>query len=158
MKPRNVALGIWVFTAMLLALPTAWAVEALSTEELVSHCDKYHDESASEDRTFCMRYIQGFIDGAVATDERVTNNVTQEFGEGESYGDRAARTRIGARLKRYGSSVYAEYCLGDPVPLAEVVEHVVADLAGATVIAEYPLARDAVYSTLREHYPCQIED
>lgn len=158
MKSRNVTLGLWIFTGVLLAAPSAWAVEALSTAELVSHCDRYHDDSASEDRTFCIRYIQGFIDGAVATDERVANNVTREFGEGESYSERAARTRIGARLQRYGSSVFADYCLGDPVPLLEVVERVVADLADEALTAKYPLARDAVYATLRQHYPCQIED
>ena len=74
MKSRKLALGWWVLTGALLAAPAAWGVEALSTEELVSHCDKYHDPNAAEDRTFCVRYIQGFIDGAVATDERVTNN------------------------------------------------------------------------------------
>jgi hypothetical protein len=142
----------------LLATPTAWAVEALSTAELASHCAKYHDGKASEDRTFCVRYIQGFIDGAVATDERVTNNVAREYGEGESYSERAARTRIGAHLARYGSSVYAEFCLGDPVPLEEVAERVVADLADAAAVAQHPLARDLVYLTLRSHYPCRITD
>jgi len=158
MKPRKLPLGLWVVTGALLAAPAAWAVEALSTAELASHCAKYHDPNASEDRTFCVRYIQGFIDGAVATDERVTNNVTREYQQGESYGERAARTRIGTRLARYGPSVYAEFCLGDPVPLAEVVEHVVADLADAAVAAEHPLARDVVYLTLRSQYPCTIAD
>jgi len=158
MKSWNVALGLGVFACALLAAQAARAVEALSTEELVSHCDKYHDESASEDRIFCVRYIQGFIDGAVATDERVANNVTQEFGQGESYSERAARTRIGARLERYGPSVYAEYCLGDPVPLVEVVERVVADLADEATAAKYPLARDTVYGSLRSHYPCRTAD
>ena len=54
--------------ALALTTPAALAVEALSTEELMSHCDKYYDEQAREDRIFCVRYIQGFIDGAVATD------------------------------------------------------------------------------------------
>jgi hypothetical protein len=157
MKSWNVPLGLWVFTGALLATPAAWAVEALSTEELVSHCAKYHDESASEDRTFCVRYIQGFIDGAVATDEQVANNVTREFGQGESYSQRATRTRIGALLERYGPSVYAEYCLGDPVPLEEVAERVVNDLTNEALVAKYPRARDAVYATLRTHYPCVVE-
>jgi hypothetical protein len=147
-----------VITGALLAAPAAWAVEALSTAELASHCARYHDPNASEDRTFCVRYIQGFIDGAVATDERVTNNVTREFEQDESFSERAARTRIGTRLSRYGASVYAEFCLGDPVPLAEVVERVVADLADAAVAAEHPLARDVVYLTLRSQYPCTIAD
>ncbi|RPH99986.1 MAG: hypothetical protein EHM68_00210, partial [Lysobacterales bacterium] len=63
MKPRKLPLGLWVVTGALLAAPAAWAVEALSTAELASHCAKYHDPNASEDRTFCVRYIQGFIDG-----------------------------------------------------------------------------------------------
>jgi len=39
--------------ALLLASPTARAVEALTTDELMSHCEKYYDEQASEDRVFC---------------------------------------------------------------------------------------------------------
>ena len=142
----------------LMASPAAWAVEALSTEELVSHCDKYYDDSAEEDRIFCVRYIQGFIDGAVATDERVTRNVVGEFDREETFSERAARTRIGNRLERYGGSVYAEYCLGDPVPLKEVVEHVVQDATDPERIAANPLARDLVYQTIREHYPCPDDD
>jgi hypothetical protein len=144
--------------ALLLAAPAARAVEALSTEELMSHCDKYYDEQAREDHVFCMRYIQGFIDGAVATDERVTRNVIGEYEKEESFSERAARTRIGKRLERYGASVYADFCLGDPVPLKEVVEHVVQDATDPERVAANPLARELVYQTIREHYPCPDRD
>lgn len=156
-KARN-AVMIITTLATLSTAPALPAVEALSTAELALHCELYHDENASEDRTFCVRYIQGFIDGAVATDESVLDNVTREYEKEETFSERAARTRIGAQLKRYGPSVYAEYCFGDPVPLVEVVEHVVADLADDPAIEDYPLARDVVYRTLRTHYPCVIED
>jgi hypothetical protein len=146
--------GLFLFLMGLLVAPEARSVEALSTAELMSHCDKYYDESAQEDRTFCVRYIQGFIDGAVATDEMVTQNVVGEFDKEETFSERAARTRIGRRLERFGSSVYAEFCLGDPVPLKEVVEHVVEDATDPQRVSENPLARDLVYGTLREHYPC----
>ena len=146
--------GLTILLALLLTTPAALAVEALSTEELMSHCDKYYDEQAREDRIFCVRYIQGFIDGAVATDERVTRNVVEEYGEEETFSQRAARTRIGNRLERYGSSVYADYCLGDPVPLREVVEHVVQDATDPERVAANPLARDLVYQTMLDHYPC----
>ena len=142
----------------LLTSPFTWAVEPLSTTELVSHCNKYYDEQATEDRVFCVRYIQGFIDGAVATDERVTLNVVKEYEKEESYSQRAARTRIGNRLERYGSSVYADFCLGDPVPLKEVVERVVADAQDDTRVKADPLARDLVYRSLRQHYPCEQGD
>ncbi len=142
----------------LLLTPMAWAVEALSTEELVSHCDKYHDQNAEKDHIFCVRYIQGFVDGAVATDDLVAQNIVAEYEKEETYSQRAMRTRIGSRLDRYGSSVYADYCLGDPVPLREVVERVVQSLENEDLATAHPLARDLVYQTLRTHYPCNETD
>jgi len=150
--------GLMLLIALLVAAPTARAVEALTTGELMSHCEKYYDEQAREDRVFCMRYIQGFIDGAVATDERVTRNVVGEYDKDESFSERAARTRIGTRLEQYGASVYADFCLGDPVPLKEVVEHVVQDATDPERVAANPLARELVYQTIREHYPCPVRD
>ncbi len=147
-------IGILMMGTLMLA-PSAWAVEKLTTAELVSHCDKYYDESAEEDRIFCVRYVQGFIDGAIATDERVMRNVAQELDQKETFSERAKRTRIGSRLDRYGATSLAGYCLGDPVPLREVVEYVVEDAKDPQRIAANPLARELVYATLRDHYPCQ---
>ena len=143
-----------VMGALLLG-PSAWAVEALTTAELVSHCDKYHDEAATEDRTFCIRYIQGFIDGAVATDDRVRNSVAGEYEKEETFSERAIRTRLGSRLERFGATSYAGYCLGNPVPLQEVVEKVVENAGDPKMTAAHPLARELVYATLRTHYPCE---
>jgi len=50
----------------------AVAVEPLSTQELASHCAHYSEYNEGVDTIFCVRYIQGFIDGAIATDERVS--------------------------------------------------------------------------------------
>jgi len=158
MRTSKIFPVLGVILATMSTASSVSAVEALSTDELALHCQRYYEEDASEDRTFCVRYIQGFIDGAVATDESVLNNVTKEYEEDETFSERAARTRIGARLNRYGPSVYAEYCFGDPVPLEEVVEHVIDDLADNTMIDDKPLARDVVYLSLRRHYPCVIED
>jgi hypothetical protein len=144
--------------AMLLASSSAWSVEALSSDELLSHCNHYHEPEAEADRIFCVRYIQGFIDGAVATDERVMQNVARELGGEESFAQRATRTRIGSRLDRFGASMYAEYCLGDPVPLKEVVDHVVEDAQDPELVGRIPLARDLVYQALRIHYPCTSAD
>ena len=118
----------------------------------------YGDDPDGEDGIFCVRYIQGFIDGAVATDERVTYNVAAEYDEEESFTQRAIRTRVGSRIKRFGPSYYAEFCLGDPVPLADVVEVVVADLLGLESLEGREQARDVVYSTLRREYPCATNE
>lgn len=139
-------------------IPAAHAVEALSTDELVAHCSHYEKRPGSKDGIFCVRYIQGFIDGAVVTDERVTMNVADDIGKGESFLDRALRTRLGGQIARYGPSYYAEFCLGEPVPLAEVVKRVIEDLNDPERRAESMLARVVVYHTLRDAYPCESAD
>ena len=75
---------------------------------------------------------------------------------------RAFRTRSArrapARLSRYGATGYADFCLGEPVPLKEVVEHVIKDLMNRKVLEEQLRARDAVYAVLRRDYPCETDD
>jgi len=140
--------------AFLLLSDRAESVEPLSTPELAEHCAFYHDDREGEDAIFCVRYVQGFIDGAVATDARVLENVATEFDADETFGERAIRSRIGSRIKSRGPTVYADFCLGEPDSLEEVVEKVVADLESRKVLDEDLLARDAVFSTLRREYPC----
>jgi hypothetical protein len=130
-------------------------VEALSAEELAQHCAAFESAPDSADATFCVRYVQGFIDGAVATDVQVARNVAEDLGEDESFRDRVLRTRLGPRLERYGPSYYAEFCLGDPVPLEQVVREVIEALNDRDVAEMQPLARDVVYRTLRRSYPCE---
>lgn len=144
--------------ALSAAASDALAVEALSTEELISHCAVYGEDPGGEDGIFCVRYIQGFIDGAMVTDERVTYNVANEYDRDETFTERAIRTRLGSRIDRYGPSYYAEFCLGEPVPLAEVARVVIADLLKIDDLEGRDLARDVVYATLRREYPCDIDD
>ncbi len=153
---RNSILVAFVALSSLVYAGTAAAVEALSTEELIEHCTVYETDPDGEDGIFCVRYIQGFIDGAVATDERVTYNVANEYTRDESFAERAIRTRVGSRLDRYGPSYYAEFCLGKPLPLAEVVRVVVRDLLRLEDLEGRELARDVVYATLRREYPCEF--
>ena len=145
--------------ALLLPIHNAAAVEPLSTKELAGHCIHYAEKPTGEDAIFCVRYVQGFIDGAVATDERVTLNIVAEIEKKETYSERAMRIRIPSRrVSRYGATVYAEFCLGAPVPLKDVVEHVINDLMNRKVLEDTLLARDAVYTVLRRDYPCEADD
>jgi len=156
---RGARLTCVTLLALLLSTEKAAAVESLSTKELAGHCVHYAENPVGEDAIFCVRYVQGFIDGAVATDERVTLNVVAEIEEKETYSERAMRVRNPSRrMSRYGATVYAEFCLGAPVPLKEVVEHVINDLMNRKVLEESLLARDAVYTVLRRDYPCEADD
>jgi hypothetical protein len=140
---------------LLLLCNEAGSVEPLSTPELAEHCAFYYEDRDGKDAIFCVRYVQGFIDGAVATDARVLENVAVEFDEGETFSERAIRSRIGSRINRRGPTVYADFCLGEPDSLEAVVKKVVDDLANRKVLDEDLLARDAVFSTLRREYPCK---
>lgn len=141
---------------ILLSPQKAAAVEALSTKELAEHCIHYDEDPIGEDAIFCVRYVQGFIDGAVATDERVAINVVAEINEEETFSERAIRQRAPSKkASRYGATFYAEFCLGAPIALKEVVEHVIDDLRNRKVLEETLLARDAVYAVLRRDYPCE---
>ena len=139
----------------LVASAEADAVEVLSAEELASHCAEFHDDPDGVDGQYCVRYIQGFIDGAIATDVRVMLNMEAERGE-ETFTERAIRTRIIDRNSLTRAAGYAEFCLGDPVPLVEVVTRVVGDLDERVKATDSSgTARDAVYESLRRHYPCE---
>ena len=137
-------------------LADAGAVEVLSAEELASHCVAFPEDSEGVDGQYCIRYIQGFIDGAVATDVRVMINVEAEAERKESFSERAIRMRAPDRNLQRRAAGYAEFCLGDPVPLVEVVTKVVADLnERLKALDTAGTARDVVYESLRRHYPCE---
>ena len=132
----------------------AYAVKVLSAEALAAYCESFTADT--DEGKPCERYVQGFIDGAVATDVRVMLNVeaAQAREKKETITERAMRTRIGSTDMQRAAG-YAEFCLGDPVPLREVVANVVADLnAQAERLDAATPARDLVYESLRKHYPC----
>lgn len=141
---------------LLAAAPRVFAVEPLLAEELKAYCVAGSGGDRGSNKALCIAYITGFLDGAVATDERVAENVADELGQ-SSFTERALRTRMVRRMRDRGPTVYAGFCVGNPVPVAEVVEHVVEELTEADI----PKGRAAqifVYNSLRKHYPCEPDD
>lgn len=137
---------------------SVFAVEVLTARELAGQCGdlSQSDESIGGDGAlFCTHYVQGFIDGAVSTDMRVMMNMEAEYEERASFTERAARTRMPGWHDQQRAAGYAEFCLGDPVPLAAVVRSVAVHLVEQQATLDAGLAaRDAVYAALRKHYPC----
>ena len=139
----------------LLSVSTAHALEELSSQELASHCALLRAEPEGVDGKYCVRYSQGFIDGAIATDARVMLNAENAISGNETFSERAMRTRMPGRVDRSRAEKLAGFCLGDPVPLRDVVDIVVDDLAAQQITA----AKDApamvvVYKSLLNNYPC----
>lgn len=145
-----------LFLSFTFAMPTANAVEVLSASELASHCRHFHADPTGVDGEYCVRYIQGFIDGAVATDVRVMLNAEEELRGEETFAERAIRTRVPNRDDSLRAARFAGFCLGDELPLREVVDVVVRRLGELQEVEIEDLpARDVVYETLRNQYPCQ---
>jgi len=142
-----------LLTLLGLTALDAAAVTPMGAAELADSCSAYIDDAASASGRHCVHYITGFLDGAVATDERVALNVAAEIEREESFKERALRTRVGGHMRKRGPSYYAEYCIGDPVPVRDVIAFVVAEFA-RTDASPDRLARDIVYAALRSNYPC----
>ncbi len=146
----------YLISAMLVFTIVQWpayAVKPMTADTLGNYCQNFTENSESTYSIKCIAYVGGFIDGAIATDERVAENVVAEF-EKESFTERAIRTRIASRIRTMGPSVYADFCVGDPVPITEVIGHVVINLQQRSDL-DGVLARTVVYDTLRHVYPCK---
>lgn len=145
------------FLMMQLALvPTAKALEVLSAQELASHCALLKTDPEGVHGQYCVRYIQGFIDGAIATDARVMLNAESALAGKETFTQRAMRTRLPNSAERSRAANLAGFCLGDPLPLRDLVDVVVADLdAQRNDSANDEPAMEVVYKSLLKHYPCK---
>jgi len=148
-------LSILCVATLLLHGQLVGAIEVLSAKELASHCEAIPESRDSTDGQYCIRYIQGFVDGAVATDERVMLNLDAEYARKETYSERIIRQRAADRGSFSRAAGYAEFCLGDPVPLRDVVDRIVSDLFQRKHFEPEHTARDVVYASLRKHYPCE---
>lgn len=147
-----------VFLVALAAflMPPAGAIEPKTAESLREVCADALDDLESDASQLCVAYVRGFLDGAVATDGRVADNVTREIEEEETFTKRAIRTRVINRLETYGDSVYAEFCIGQPDPIIDVVQHVIEEFDEYDDL-EGVQAQSVVYRSLRRHYPCEAE-
>ena len=151
---RANVLAVLISGSVFLTAPLAHAIEVLSAPSLQAMCESFDADAADQERSNCATYVLGFVDGAVATDVRVMLNVEAGQKKPETLTQRAARTRLSMSDLRRAAG-YAEFCLGDPVPLREVVSKVVADMSRLEALDESLAARDLVYQSLRKHYPCE---
>lgn len=145
-----------LLTLVFMSLSTANALEVLSSKELASHCNKLSTQPDGVDGQYCIRYIQGFIDGAIATDARVMLNAENAISGNETFAERAMRTRMPGRADLSRAAKLAGFCLGDPLPLREIVNVVVADLEAQQLknTKDEP-AMELVYQSLLTNYPCK---
>lgn len=92
--------------------------------------------------------------GIGTLDEKVMLNGEAESDSEDTFTQGAMRTG-GLRMSdQERAARYAEYCLGDPVPLLEVVEKVTAEFRSRKEIDDNIHARAVVYDVLCKNYRC----
>ncbi len=154
MKIKSMIPGL---AALLFIAQPASAIEPLSAQQLHEVCVAGDEGADANEERLCVYFVKGFLDGAVATDGRVAENVVAEISSGnETFSQRAIRTRVIDRIQRYGPSVYAKFCVGQPDPIADVVQHVIEELDRYDSL-EGVQAQTVVYSSLKRHYPCEVD-
>jgi hypothetical protein len=144
-------LSCTVLAPQLTLIPTAHAVEILTSKESASHCVLLTANPEGVDGQYCVRYIQG----AVATDTRVMLNAENAIAGDETLAERAIRTRILGRVDRSRTAKLADFCLDDRLPLVNVVDFVVADLIEQQAsLLKGELAMEVAYKSHMTNYSC----
>jgi len=133
--------------ALLISLYTASAC-ALTADELFADCNQ--SEKNAQQR--CEFYISGFIDGSLSTDPAVAQAVIADATELSDWMRRAMRNRVGTKMERMGSIVYASVCLPPDSSLHQITQTL---LANATPPKSGEIARAWLYDNLRSVFPCQ---
>ncbi|MEM9256303.1 MAG: Rap1a/Tai family immunity protein [Pseudomonadota bacterium] len=142
-----------IFPWVCVGAAQASHAERPSARELVAQCQYFVDQPESADGQYCIRYIQGFVDGAVAADERTRRSVDPDSGGKGSLTDRAMRTRMPGRGSYERPAV--GFCLGDKASLVEVADVVASDLATAELAYAFDApAKLALEASLKRLYPC----
>ncbi|MCW8879091.1 MAG: Rap1a/Tai family immunity protein [Kangiellaceae bacterium] len=138
----------------LLGVKPALAIEPMTLKELSGLCENYQKDSESSESKQCVRYIKGFIDGAIAIDPSLASDSDSKADEQKSsYTERAIKSRIGNRLKLYATPANNDFCLGKPVLMKEIVTKVKKNILKQPQSDE--LALFVIYRTLRQEYPCK---
>jgi hypothetical protein len=107
-----------------LALTLPASATWLSGSELRRHCSAYLDDPESRDGAVCVAFMQGFLAGGRAAErDRRTAPSWSEAAADETFAQRAARTRVGSRLRGLQAAT-TRYCVGDGVTSSAVIRSV----------------------------------
>jgi hypothetical protein len=146
------------FTAALLSLVAAIAAEsaasATSATELRLACSAVEQRPQSPAGIRCRSYLSGFIEGAAAAGRLELGD--SSAGPDRGWEERAARTRVGARLQREAWLRDPEFCLPDPAPIDELASRIARESVEPSAADELTAA-DLLHDVLQRHYRCARE-
>ena len=144
MRRRSHGNAAWAVAVLAVALPaTVDAFDLISSARIAEQCRAYLQDPDSDDGRYCDAYVRGFIDGSAVVVLKVPPD------SGESFAERAARTRLGRPL-----IARPEYCIDSSIGMTRLVEQIVA-------VADERVPRDDVdaavllYATFARFHKCE---
>ncbi len=133
----------------------AKSFDPLSSKQLSELCKDYLAQPNSSLSLQCARYIKGFIDGAIAADTDLANSHIGSKKSISSFKERAIQNRIGNRVTHLtlGDRELGEFCLGEPVTIADVIKTVATEIKADGY--QNQSALKAMQGMLKQKYPCE---
>lgn len=123
---NSLGLGIWI-----LLMGGVFALPAKASSELDSEiyqlCQNTDANSNAVTSTGCYQYIQGFLQGALITDDAIIKNIESSQFESR-FANRAYRTRVGNTRDSIPATQYAGFCLPNNEIIHEVVINLLLDM------------------------------
>jgi hypothetical protein len=139
-----------------MAVSTVNALEVLTAKELVSHCALHSTDPKGTDGQYCIRNIQGFIDGVISTDARVMLNAENAIIDSDTFSERRIRTGMPGNTDRYRAAQLTGFGLGDFLHLRNEVDLVLAKRTNKPVDEEKDEpTMECIYQSLLINHPCQ---
>ena len=151
---RTLAVSIFIF--MLGLFPVhAKPFDPLTSQQLGTLCKDFLAQPSSSLSLQCARYIKGFIDGAIAADAELANGQAASERSISSFKERAIQNRIGNRVTHLtlGDRISGEFCLGEPVTIADVIKTVATKINSDEY--QNQTALNAMQRMLKKKYPCE---
>ena len=136
------------FHAVLLACAVASDAAAetmLSSVQLHEYCKAFQTAPSSSEGRVCAAYVGGFIEGLIVVGEA---RVHESAAAGESWLERARRTRLGAHYVRKPA-----YCIDSSTPLEQIIRNIASYAETRPPRDDVP-ANAMIRSALQRFYSC----
>ena len=131
--------------------PSNHSLENWDGERFTHYCEAYLDDPASTEGALCRGFLLGFVAGAIAVQESVA-----PASDGDNFGERATRTRVGSRLQRLELNALPWFCLRSDSTLTDIAASALTDLnAGRT--SDAPDVATAMRRALARALPCDSD-
>ncbi|WP_417624671.1 Rap1a/Tai family immunity protein [Paremcibacter congregatus] len=146
-----------VFGCTALFSSPSQGMDWLDELDLRSQCASYLKAPEGRAGVLCESFIQGYLSGIHALRREVDSKIDKKRSPtGESFSDRAIRTRVGSRLKYIDPALHRGFCIANDVSPDVVVRKVVRYLdehEGDTPLPDNKI----LFNALLENFPCNEE-